>query len=229
MLSLSRLNRVRGIDPVDNTMDDRGRRASLKAAQEAAAEPDACFRCRSAAEGSAQIGGKLATNAGGNTTVRYGNARELVLGLEVVLPTGRSGRARRAAKDNTGYDLQQLFLGSEGTLGIITAAVLKLYPKPRETAVALCAVGLARGGARPVQPSAASRSRRRIQAFEYMSGPGVGLVLQHIPGAMLPLAQPAPAYVLVELATPREGADLRGALEAVLGGGDRGGRSSPTR
>ena len=121
--------------------------------------PCACCRCRSARRGSAQIGGVLATNAGGNNTVRYGNARDLVLGLEVVLADGQVWNGlRRLHKDNTGYCLRQLFVGSEGTLGIITAAVLKLYPQPRETAVALCAVEFARGGARPVQPAAAARS-----------------------------------------------------------------------
>src|SRR4051794_8287271 len=216
VLSLSRLNRVRGIDPVDMTMEIEAG-VTLKAAQDAAANAGCLLPLSISSEGSAQIGGVLATNAGGNNTVRYGNARDLVLGLEVVLADGQVWEGlRRLHKDNTGYCLRQLFVGSEGTLGIITAAVLKLYPQPRETAVALCAVG---------SPKAAldlfNRVQRHdpaaIQAFEYMSGPGVGLVLQYIPGAMLPFRDPAPAYVLVELATPREGADLRGSLEAVLG------------
>src|SRR4051794_34795746 len=216
VLSLSRLNRVRGIDPVDMTMEIEAG-VTLKAAQDAAANAGCLLPLSISSEGSAQVGGVLATNAGGNNTVRYGNARDLVLGLEVVLADGQVWEGlRRLHKDNTGYCLRQLFVGSEGTLGIITAAVLKLYPQPRETAVALCAVG---------SPEAAldlfNRVQRHdpaaIQAFEYMSGPGVGLVLQHIPGVMLPFRDPAPAYVLVELATPREGADLRGSLEAVLG------------
>jgi FAD/FMN-containing dehydrogenase len=216
VLSLSRLNRVRGIDPVDMTMEIEAG-VTLKAAQQAAADSGCLLPLSISSEGSAQIGGVLATNAGGNNTVRYGNARDLVLGVEVVLADGQVWNGlRRLHKDNTGYCLRQLFVGSEGTLGIITAAVLKLYPQPRESAVALCAVG---------SPEAALDLFNRlqqhdpaaIQAYEYMSGPGVDLVLQYIPGAALPLAEPAAAYVLIELATPRDGADLRGSLETVLG------------
>ena len=134
----------------------------------------------------------LATNAGGNNTVRYGNARDLVLGLEVVLPDGTIWNGlRRLRKDNTGYCLRQLFVGSEGTLGIITAAVLKLVPRPRETAVALCAVP---------SPEAAldlfgrfqAHDPAAISAFEMMSGLGTEFVLRHIEGAVLPLSAPAP-------------------------------------
>src|SRR5258707_5681571 len=178
VLSLSRMNRVRAIDPIDMTMEIEAG-VTLKAAQEAAAEADCLLPLSISSEGSAQIGGVLATNAGGNNTVRYGNARDLVLGLEVVLPDEQVWhRLRRLHKDNTGYCLRQLFVGSEGTLGIITAAVLKLYPRPRETAVPLC--GLA-------SPEAALDLFNRlqqydpaaIQAFEYMSGPGIELVLPY--------------------------------------------------
>jgi FAD/FMN-containing dehydrogenase len=216
VLNLSRLNRVRGIDPVDMTMEIEAG-VTLKAAQDAAAEAECLLPLSISSEGSAQIGGVLATNAGGNNTVRYGNARDLVLGLEVVLADGQVWNGlRRLHKDNTGYCLRQLFVGSEGTLGIITAAVLKLYPQPRETAVALCAIGSPEVALdlfnRLQQHDPAS-----IQAYEYMSGLGIDLVLQHIPGAALPFRDPAPAYVLVELATPREGTDLRSSLETVLG------------
>src|SRR5205807_4753024 len=215
VLSLSRMNKVRAIDPVDMTMEIEAG-VTLRAAQEAAAEVGCLLPLSISSEGSAQIGGVLATNAGGNNTVRYGNARDLVLGLEVVLPDGQVWNGlRRLHKDNTGYCLRQLFVGSEGTLGIITAAVLKLYPRPRETAVALCAVA---------SPEAALELFNRfqqhdaaaIQAYEYMSGLGVELVLQLIPGATLPLEKPAIHYVLIELATPRADAELRGALEGVL-------------
>src|SRR5436305_1149113 len=212
VLSLSRMNRVRAIDPVDMTMEIEAG-VTLKAAQEAAADAECLLPLSISSEGPAQIGGVLATNAGGNNTVRYGNARDLVLGLEVVLPDGQVWNGlRRLHKDNTGYCLRQLFVGSEGTLGIITAAVLKLYPRPRETAVALCALA---------SPEAALHLFNRlqqhdaaaIQAYEYMSGAGIGLVLRSIPCAAMPLAQPAAHYVLVELATPREGAGLRASLE----------------
>ncbi len=215
VLSLARLNRVRAIDPVDLTVTlEAG--VTLKAAQVAAGEAGCLLPLSISSEGSAQIGGVLATNAGGNNTVRYGNARDLVLGLEVVLADGQVWNGlRRLRKDNTGYALRQLFVGSEGTLGVITAAVLKLAPRPRETAVALCAVA---------SPEAAlalfgrfqAHDPGAVQAFEYMSGLGVRFVLRHIPGAVLPLAAPAEHYVLIELATPRPGAGLRAALEQVL-------------
>jgi len=188
----------------------------LKAAQEAAAEVGCLLPLSISSEGSAQIGGVLATNAGGNNTVRYGNARDLVLGLEVVLPDGQVWNGlRRLHKDNTGYCLRQLFVGSEGTLGIITAAVLKLYPRPRETAVALCALA---------SPEAAldlfnrfqQHDAAAIQAYEYMSRAGIDLVLRYIPGTALPIATAAEQYALIELATPREGAGLRASLEEVL-------------
>lgn len=215
ILTLSRLNRVREIDPIDMTLTIEAG-ATLKAAQTAAADAGCLLPLSISSEGSAQIGGVLAANAGGNNTLRYGNARDLVLGLEVVLPDGQIWNGlRRLRKDNTGYCLRHLFVGSEGTLGIITAAVLKLAPPPRDLAVALCAVE---------GPEAALALFTRfqahdpgaMQAFEYMSATGMEFVLRHIPGAGLPLAQPAPAYALVELASPRPGAAMRAALEQVL-------------
>ena len=220
---LSRMNRVRHIDPIDLTLTIEAG-ATLKAAQDAAAEAGCLLPLSISAEGTAQIGGVLATNAGGNNTVRHGNARDLVLGLEVVLADGQVWNGlRRLRKDNTGYCLRQLFVGSEGTLGIISAAVLKLVPRPSETEVALCALP---------SPEAAlalfTRLHRAdpasVQAFEYMAGAGMGFVLRHIPGALLPLAAPAPHYALVELATPRRDAGLRalleGALEAAMEAGE---------
>jgi FAD/FMN-containing dehydrogenase len=217
VVSLARINRIRDIDPLDMTMTIEAG-VTLKAAQDAAAEAGCLLPLSISSEGSAQIGGVLAVNAGGNNTVRYGNARDLVLGLEVVLPDGTVWNGlRRLRKDNTGYCLRQLFVGSEGTLGILTAAVLKLVPRPREQCVALCAVA---------SPEAAldlfgrfqSHDTAAISAFELMSGPGTDLVLQHIEGATLPLASPAPDYVLVELATPRPDAGLRSSLEKLLEG-----------
>ena len=215
VLSLARMARIRDIDPLDLTMTVEAG-VTLKAAQNAAVDAECLLPLSISSEGSAQIGGVLATNAGGNNTVRYGNARDLVLGLEVVLPDGTVWNGlRRLRKDNTGYCLRQLFVGSEGTLGVITAAVLKLVPRPRETCVALCAVA---------SPDAAlqlfsrfqSHDPAAVQAFEYMSGLGIEFVLRHIPGAVLPLARNAQHYVLVELATPRPDAGLRAALETVI-------------
>ena len=215
VLSTARLNRVREIDPVDLTMTIEAG-VTLKAAQLAAADAGALLPLSISSEGSAQIGGVLAVNAGGNNTVRYGNARDMVLGLEVVLPDGSIWNGlRRLRKDNTGFCLRQLFVGSEGALGIITAAVLKLAPQPREVAVAFCAVASA-DDALNLFARFQAHDPAAISAFELMSGLGTDLVLQHIEGATLPLSEPAPFYVLVELATPRPDAGLRDALERVL-------------
>jgi FAD/FMN-containing dehydrogenase len=215
VLSTARLNRIRDLDPVDMTLTIEAG-VTLKAAQIAATEAGCLLPLSISSEGSAQIGGVLAVNAGGNNTVRYGNARDLVLGLEVVLPDGSIWNGlRRLRKDNTGYCLRQLFVGSEGTLGVITAAVLKLSPQPKETAVALCGV---------VSPEAAltlftrfhAHDAASINAFELMSGLGTSFVLKHIPGAVMPLQTTAPFYVLVELATPRPAGGIRRMLEEVL-------------
>jgi len=217
VLSLSRLNKVRDIDPLDMTMTIEAG-VTLKAAQNAALERDCMLPLSISSEGTAQIGGVLATNAGGNNTVRYGNARDLVLGLEVVLADGEIWNGLRSLrKDNTGYCLRQLFVGSEGTLGIITAAVLKLAAKPREVAVAFCAVPDV-AAALDLFARFQAHDAASVQAFELMSGLGIEFVLRHIPGAILPVTTHAPFYALVELATPRRDAGLRGSLEAVLEG-----------
>ena len=215
VLSLARMNRVRSVDPVDMTMVVEAG-VPWKVAQDAAAAAGCLLPLSISSEGTAQVGGILSANAGGNTTVRYGNARDLVLGLEVVLPDGQVWDGlRRLRKDNTGYCLRQLFVGAEGTLGVITAAVLKLVPRPVETEVALCAVNSATAACELFRRFQRS-DPAAIQAFEYMSGAGMGFVLAHIPGVTLPLAEPAQHYALVELATPRANAGLRGALESVL-------------
>jgi FAD/FMN-containing dehydrogenase len=216
IVSLGRMTRVRAVDPVDMVLEvDAG--VTLAQAREAAAEQNCMLPLTIASEGTAQIGGVLATNAGGNNTVRYGNARDLLLGLEVVLADGRIWNGmRRLHKDNTGYSLRHLFVGSEGTLGIISGAVLKLVPAPRCVEVAFCSL--------PSVESAVALFRlfkdhdaTAIQAFEYMSAQGLELVLRHIPSAVRPLQGKAPHYVLVELATTRKSADLRGEIEQVLG------------
>ncbi|HYF06255.1 MAG TPA: FAD-binding oxidoreductase [Acetobacteraceae bacterium] len=215
VVSLSRLNRIRDLDPVDMTMTAEAG-VVLKTAQDRAAEVGCLFPLSLGAEGTATIGGVLSTNAGGNTTVRYGNARELMLGLEVVLPDGSVWNGlRRLRKDNTGYALRHLFVGAEGTLGFVTAAVLRLFPRPRAQEVFLASVR--------DEESALGLFRRfreadetAIRAFEYMSGEGVDLAVKHIAGVTLPLAERADHYVLVDLASSRADAALRDLAEGVL-------------
>jgi FAD/FMN-containing dehydrogenase len=215
ILSTARLNRIRDLDPADMTLTIEAG-VTLKAAQLAAAEQGCLLPLSISSEGTAQIGGVLAVNAGGNNTVRYGNARDLVLGLEVVLPDGTIWNGlRRLRKDNTGYCLRQLFVGSEGTLGIITAAVLKLVAQPKETAVALCSVDTP-DAALTLFTRFQAHDAASISAFELMSGQGMSFVLKHIPGAAMPLETPARFYVLVELASPRPNAGLREMLETIL-------------
>lgn len=218
VLSLGRMNRVRSIDTVDMVMElDAG--VPLAVAQQAAADAGCLFPLSIGSEGTAQIGGVLSTNAGGNNTVRYGNARDLVLGLEVVLADGTVWNGmRRLRKDNTGYCLRQLFVGSEGTLGIITGAVLKMVPRPSETEVAFCALPSVEAVIDLFQ-----RFQRydasAVQAFEYMSAPGLELVLKLIPNTVRPLGAPGAGsrhYALIELATTRENSNLRQGMEHVL-------------
>lgn len=215
VLVLTRLNRVRDVDPVDMVMEVEAG-VPLARAREAAEAADCLLPLTFASEGTAQVGGALATNAGGNNTLRYGNARDLVLGLEVVFADGRRWDGlRRLRKDNTGYCLRQLILGSEGTLGVITAATLKLSPRPAAREVALCALPSVEAAVSLLQ-ALQRHDAGSLQAFEYMSGAGMDLVLRHIPGATLPFADRADHYVLLELATGRAGADLRAELEGVL-------------
>ncbi|TVR99437.1 MAG: FAD-binding oxidoreductase [Rhodospirillales bacterium] len=216
VLSTARLNRIRALDPADRTITVEAGMI-LADVQAAAEQAGLLFPLSLAAEGSCRIGGNLATNAGGVTVVRYGNARDLVLGLEVVLPDGRIWNGLRALrKDNTGYDLKQLFLGSEGTLGIITAAVLKLFPRPRATATALVAVP---------SPAAAIALLARVQdrcgdvltAFELMGRLAVLFCCRHLAGIVDPFEAPHPWYVLIHLTSPRAGDPLTETLEVVLG------------
>jgi D-lactate dehydrogenase (cytochrome) len=197
VVNLGRMNRVRVIDAADFTMTvDAG--LILAEAQEAAAEVKRFFPLSLAAEGSCQIGGNISTNAGGTGVLRYGNMRDLVLGLEVVLPDGRIWNGLRSLrKDNTGYDLKHLFIGAEGTLGIITGAALKLFPDPaaRETAM----VGV-RDLAAGVDLLALLRRRSGdgLLAFEFLSRAGLEMTLAHISGIKDPLADIHPYYILIE-------------------------------
>ncbi len=215
VVCMARMRRVRDIDPLDMTLTVEAG-LPLAAAQDAATSAGCQLPLSISSEGSATVGGVLAANAGGNLTLRHGNARDLVLGLEVVLPDGQVWDGlRRLRKDNTGYCLRQLFVGSEGTLGFITAAVLKLVAAPAETVAAFCAVPSAEA-ALALFARFRAHDPGALQSFEYMSSAGLDLVLAHIEGTALPLAERAPHYALVELSAPRRDAGLRGGLERVL-------------
>lgn len=213
VLSLSRLNRVRSIDPLNNTLTVEAG-CVLQTLQELAAGHDRLFPLSLGAEGSCQIGGNIATNAGGVQVLRYGNTRDLVLGLEVVLADGQVLNLLRALrKDNTGYDLKHLFIGSEGTLGIVTAAVLKLFPAPHASTVAfagfqtpqqaLALLGLMRGALGD-----------RFTAFELMSDASVALVRQYFPDTPALFAHSYPWQVLMQATDPGAGDGAQTALEA---------------
>jgi FAD/FMN-containing dehydrogenase len=197
VLSLGRLNRIRSIDALNDTLTAEAG-CVLAQVQQAADAAGRLFALSLAAEGSCQIGGNLSTNAGGVNVLRYGNAREQVLGLEVVLPDGRVWDGLRALrKDNTGYDLKQLFLGAEGTLGVITAAVLKLHPKP--AAQSTVWIGLA-SPAHAVELLAHLRAQlgERISAFELVSRRCLEAVLAHDQSARDPLPRAHAWYVLAQ-------------------------------
>ena len=216
VLSLGRLNRIRALDILNDTMTVEAG-CVLAAVQKAAEDAGRLFPLSLAAEGSCQIGGNLSTNAGGVNVLRYGSAREQVLGLEVVLPDGRIWDGLRALrKDNTGYDLKQLFLGAEGTLGVITAAVLRLYPRPSATATAWIALDSPRSA---VELLAQLRARLgdRISAFELVSRPCLEAVLAHLRDLQDPLPSAHPWYVLAELGDSGPSAALRTRLEDALG------------
>ncbi len=219
VLALGRMNRIRMLDRLNDTATVEAG-CVLAAVQAAAADAGRLFPLSLAAEGSCQIGGNLSTNAGGVNVLRYGTAREQVLGLEVVLPDGRVWDGLRGLrKDNTGYDLKQLFLGAEGTLGVITAAVLRLYPKPTASATAWIALA---SPAQAVELLAALRSRvgERVSAFELVSRSCLEAVLAHVPGARDPLGTPHAWQVLAEFGDSGSAEDLRERLEEALGGHD---------
>ena len=215
LLSLTRLNKVRSIDALNNTLEVEAG-VTLQQVQAAAHEAGRLFPLSLAAEGSCTIGGNLATNAGGVQVVRYGNARELCLGLEVVTAEGEIWNGLRGLrKDNTGYDLRDLFIGSEGTLGVITAAVLKLHPLPAAQVVAFVAVP-SPGAALLLLQLAQSRLGSALTAFELMSDTCIGLVEKHVDAARLPLAERSPWYVLLEVSDTQDEAHASEAIEGLL-------------
>jgi D-lactate dehydrogenase (cytochrome) len=215
LLSMTRMNRVRAIDPLNYTITVEAG-VILLDVQKHAAEADRLFPLSLGGEGTARIGGNLSTNAGGTGVLRYGNARELVLGLEVVLPDGRIWDGLSALrKDNTGYDLKQLFVGAEGTLGVITAAVLKLFPKPKDIQTAFCAVRDP-AAALAILGRARAASDDRVTAFEWMARMGVGFAVKHIPGVRDPLSKVYDEYLLIELTSGHDDGSLRAVLERIL-------------
>ncbi|SAI50421.1 oxidoreductase [Bordetella ansorpii] len=216
VLSLDRMNAVRGIDTVANTLVAEAG-CILGNLRRAAHEAGRLLPLSLAAEDSSQIGGNVATNAGGVNVVRYGMARELVLGLEAVLPTGEIFHGLRTLrKDNTGYDLKQLLIGSEGTLGVITAVALRLFPRVDTRSVVLAAV---QSPAQALQlfELLYEQCGARLQAFEFFTGDCVDLVLRHAQGVQEPFAQRYPGYVLVELADSVDEAALNALVEQVIG------------
>jgi FAD/FMN-containing dehydrogenase len=215
VLNLSRMNRIRDLDSLNHTVTVEAG-CVLQAVQQAAAEADRLLPLSFGAEGSCQIGGCLSTNAGGTMTVRYGNTRDLVLGLEVVLPDGQVWDGlRRLRKDNTGYDLKHLFIGAEGTLGVITAAVLKLYPLPKQIETAFIAVP---------DPAAAiallsvmrETTGDAVTAFELIPRIGIDFAQRHVHGIVDPLAERHDWYVLLEVSAGARSEGFRALFEAAL-------------
>ena len=215
VLSLARMNRIRSLDPLNDTITVEAG-CVLAAVQKTAEDAGRLFPLSLAAEGSCQIGGNLSTNAGGVNVLRYGTAREQVLGLEVVLADGRVWDGLRALrKDNTGYDLKQLFLGAEGTLGIITAAVLRLFPRPSATATAWIALDSPRAA---VELLGGLRERlgERCRRSSSSRAPASRPCSRNRPGMQDPLAATHPWYVLAELGDSGDPAALRERVESAL-------------
>jgi FAD/FMN-containing dehydrogenase len=215
IISLSRMRRIRSIDPAGNTLVvDAG--CVLAAIQETAAAAGRLYPISLGAEGSCQIGGTIATNAGGTSVLRYGNTRDNILGLEVVLPDGSVWDGLYALrKNNTGYDLKHLFIGSEGTLGIITGAVLKLHPLPRAHLTAWLSTGNP-DRALQVLTLLQTTCGSRLSAFELMDANQVRFVIRHMPGRRCPLKQIESWHLLVELSDTGDAEDLAAAMEDVL-------------
>jgi FAD/FMN-containing dehydrogenase len=218
VLSLSRLNRIREIDTAGDTMTVEAG-VVLADAQRAADAADRLLPMSLASEGSCQIGGNLSTNAGGTAVLAYGNMRDLVLGLEVVLASGEVWEGlRKLRKDNTGYDLRDLFIGAEGTLGVITAAVLRLHPKPHGRSVAF--LGLRDPeAALSLLEVARALAASSLTAFELIPRIGIEVVLRHVPGTRDPMASPHLWYVLIEVSSLRSEADAEATVEAIFGEG----------
>lgn len=215
VIRLDRMNRIRAISPAEETMVvDAG--CILADIQAAAAKEGLLFPLSLGAEGSCQIGGNISTNAGGISVLRYGNTRQLVLGLETVLADGTVlDSLRRLRKDNAGYDLKQLFIGAEGTLGIVTGAALKLFPGIRSRCVTMMQLA-------SVEDALAMFARARkvfgenISSFEIIGSSYMDFVLHYVPGTVMPFAQKAPWYLLLEVGDAQPDTVFTDAMEALL-------------
>src|SRR5579862_717049 len=217
VLSLRRLDKIREVDPVSNTMTVEAG-VTLQNAREAAAKADRLYPQLLPSEGTCTIGGNLSTNAGGTAAIAHGIARSHALGLEVVLADGRVLRnLNKLKKDNTGYDLKNLFIGSEGTLGIITAAVLRLVPKPRSVETAWAAVPSPQAAV-DLLKLAIERSAGGVTSCELMVRSGIEAVIKYDANSRDPLAAPHPWYILLELSSQAR-AGLRGVMEEILAEG----------
>ncbi|MCQ1834161.1 FAD-binding oxidoreductase [Neorhizobium galegae] len=214
IVSLERMNRIRDVDPVANVLvADAG--AILADVQKAAEAVDRLFPLSLGSEGSCRIGGNLSTNAGGTAVLAYGNTRQLCLGLEVVLPTGEIWDGlRRLKKDNTGYDLRDLFIGAEGTLGIITGAVLKLFPQPVGHQVAFAGLN-SPADALKLFERASNLCGTALTGFELMPRIGIEFVTRHTEGVRDPLSEPHPWYALIDISTS-DSAETAGSMVQSL-------------
>jgi len=216
VLSVSRLKQIREINPAAYSMTVEAG-LTLAECRAAAERADRLFPLSLPSEGTCQIGGNLATNAGGVGVLAYGNARQLVLGLEVVLADGRIVPGLKALKkDNTGYDLKDLFIGSEGTLGVITAAVLKLFPRPAESATAMVALAEI-SHALDLFSLAQETAGRSVTAFEFIPRICIDFVLRNIPGTREPFPKTYPWYVLIEISGAKADGQAAREMEDVLG------------
>ncbi|MDQ1185233.1 FAD-binding oxidoreductase [Agrobacterium larrymoorei] len=215
ILSLERMNKVRDIDPIANVIVVDGG-CILDDVHKAAEKVERMFPLSLGSQGSCRIGGNLATNAGGTAVLAYGNMRQLCLGLEVVLPTGEIWDGlRRLKKDNTGYDLRDLFIGSEGTLGIITGAVLKLFPKPLGHQVAFAGLH-SPADALTLFERASTLCGTALTGFELMPRIGVEFTAKHIPGVRDPLETPHPWYALIDISSSDSAETAQTMVETLL-------------
>lgn len=216
VLALGRMNKIRSLDPIGNLVTVEAG-VILKNLQDEVEKADRLFPLSLGAEGSCQIGGNLGANAGGTAVLAYGNMRELCLGVEVVLPNGEIlNDLRYVKKDNTGYDLKDLFIGSEGTLGIITAAVLKIFPQPKGKGVSYAGLRSLDDVLRLFQ-LATEHAGPSLTGFELMPRTGVEFTIRHVDGVRDPLETPHDWYALIDISSSRSEEDARTTLETILG------------